>query len=334
MSDKFNCCPIDHLLKWILEEEKQGEIFGIRKELFFVPQSGDVFKMKRYGQDLETPIGVAAGPHTQLSQNIISAWLTGARYMELKTVQTLDELEVTKPCIDMTDEGYNCEWSQELKLEQSFNEYLNAWIILHILKDKFKTEVLQSKFDEDKDIKEKQKVLERKCQTIIRNQGRTMENIISIETDIVQGRTDEKIARGIINNLHDEIEDYKEELQKTETELDTLLSRKEWLDWISHYSESLKIESQKEEDKKRWVEGLVKKIVVHSEYGLNREEKEVQVGHSFDIHFKMKIVNDQLVYKDESNKKLGYEIKDGKSVLKLDEVNFNYLRGSKKKAGL
>ena len=137
MSDKFTCCPIDRLLKWILEEEKKGEIFGIRKELFFIPETSDVFKMKRYGQDLETPIGVAAGPHTQLSQNIISAWLTGARLMELKTVQTLDELEVTKPCIDMTDEGYNCEWSQELKLEQSFNEYLNAWIILHILKERF-----------------------------------------------------------------------------------------------------------------------------------------------------------------------------------------------------
>jgi putative selenate reductase len=137
MSDKFTCCPIDKLLRWILEEEKQGEILGIRKELFFIPQGGDAFKMKRYGQELETPIGVAAGPHTQLSQNIISAWLTGARYMELKTIQTLDELEVTKPCIDMTDEGYNCEWSQELKLAQSFNEYLNAWIILHILKDKF-----------------------------------------------------------------------------------------------------------------------------------------------------------------------------------------------------
>ncbi len=137
MSDRFTCCPIDRLLQWILEEEKQGQIFGIRKELFFVPQDSDAFKMQRYGQTLETPIGVAAGPHTQLSQNIISAWLTGARYMELKTVQTLDELEVTKPCIDMTDEGYNCEWSQELKLEKSFNEYLNAWIILHILKDRF-----------------------------------------------------------------------------------------------------------------------------------------------------------------------------------------------------
>ena len=137
MGDKFFCCQIDRLLQWILAEERQGQIFGIRKELFFIPQSNDVFKMKRYGQALDTPIGVAAGPHTQLSQNIICAWLTGARYLELKTVQTLDELEVTKPCIDMTDEGYNCEWSQELKLEQSFDEYLNAWIILHILQDKF-----------------------------------------------------------------------------------------------------------------------------------------------------------------------------------------------------
>ena len=93
--------------------------------------------MMRYGQMLETPIGVAAGPHTQLSINIITAWLTGARYIELKTVQTLDEIEVAKPCIDMQDEGYNCEWSQELKLRQSFDQYLDAWILIHILQHKF-----------------------------------------------------------------------------------------------------------------------------------------------------------------------------------------------------
>lgn len=90
--------------------------------------------MERYGKVLETPVGVAAGPHTQLSVNIIAAWLCGARYIELKTIQTLDELEVSKPCIDMQDEGYNCEWSQELKIKQSFSEYLNAWIVIHILR--------------------------------------------------------------------------------------------------------------------------------------------------------------------------------------------------------
>lgn len=137
MSDKLYPLPLNKLLTWILQEEQHGKIFGYYKELFFIPKTEDPFRMERYGQTLETPIGVAAGPHTQLAHNIVLAWLFGARYLELKTVQTLDEIEVTKPCIDMTDEGYNCEWSQELKLRQSFDEYLNAWIIIHILKDKF-----------------------------------------------------------------------------------------------------------------------------------------------------------------------------------------------------
>jgi len=136
MSDKFYRIPIERLYKWIIAEEKQSRLFGLYKELLFYPRKDDPFKMKRYGQLLETPLGVAAGPHTQMAHNIISSWLVGSRYIELKTVQTLDELEVTKPCIDMEDEGYNCEWSQELKVEYSYDEYLNAWILIHVLKHK------------------------------------------------------------------------------------------------------------------------------------------------------------------------------------------------------
>ncbi|MBC8375340.1 MAG: putative selenate reductase subunit YgfK [FCB group bacterium] len=137
MNDRLYPVSIQHLISWMLSELKSDQLFGIQKDLFFTPDESDPFRMQRYGQMLETPIGVAAGPHTQLSQNIIAAWLCGARYMELKTVQTLDELEVSKPCIDMQDEGYNCEWSQELKLKQSLDEYLNAWIAIHVLKDHF-----------------------------------------------------------------------------------------------------------------------------------------------------------------------------------------------------
>lgn len=135
--DLFFCTDIDVLLKWILEDlEQNDEIFGIGREQFFIPRADDPFRTSRYGELLETPFGVASGPHTQLAQNIVAAWLTGGRYIELKTIQVLDELDVTKPCIDMTDEGYNCEWSQELKLDESFNEYLNAFILLYILRDK------------------------------------------------------------------------------------------------------------------------------------------------------------------------------------------------------
>ncbi len=145
-SDLFTCTSLKTLFKWVFEYDGNDQILGIAKDLFYLPSSDDSFAMQRYGQVLETPLGLAAGPHTQLSQNIICAWLTGARYMELKTVQVLDELEVTKPCIDMSDEGYNCEWSQELKLDQSFDEYLNAWIMLHVLRDKFNLDAAESGF--------------------------------------------------------------------------------------------------------------------------------------------------------------------------------------------
>jgi len=138
MDDKFNIISIEHLLKIILNDyNERKEIFGIPEALFFKPSVNDKFRISRYGQVLETPFGVAAGPQTQLAQNIISAWLCGARYIELKTIQTLDELNISKPCIDMQDEGYNCEWSQELKIKESYEEYLKAWIIIHLLKHKF-----------------------------------------------------------------------------------------------------------------------------------------------------------------------------------------------------
>jgi putative selenate reductase len=141
MTDRFDIISLRELLQIILRQyDKNKSILGIPPELFFVPKNTDPFRIKRFGQLLETPIGVAAGPHTQLSQNIVASWLTGARYIELKTVQTLDELEVAKPCIDMQDEGYNCEWSQELKIKQSFGQYLDAWILIHILHDKLNFE--------------------------------------------------------------------------------------------------------------------------------------------------------------------------------------------------
>ncbi len=136
MTDSFSIIPLDRLLGLILNQLKNGTYFGIPSERFFTQNDPRLFTT-HFKQALHTPIGVAAGPHSQLAQNIVGAWLCGARFIELKTVQTLDELNVTKPCIDMQDEGYNCEWSQELKIHESFEQYLNAWIIIHILNFRF-----------------------------------------------------------------------------------------------------------------------------------------------------------------------------------------------------
>ena len=138
MSNRFAPISMESLTNWIFTEFKaKGSIFGIDKGLFFEPSRHDNFKVKVYDAELETPFGVAAGPHTQMAQNIIVSWLCGARFIELKTIQTLDELEVPKPCIDVLDAGYNVEWSQELKIKQSFDEYVRAWVLIHALHKMF-----------------------------------------------------------------------------------------------------------------------------------------------------------------------------------------------------
>jgi putative selenate reductase len=136
MSDTMRVQPFEVLLNWILKElETNQSIFGIHRSLFYTPKKDSSYAiLDLFGHYLATPIGPGAGPHTQLAQNIFCAWLSGGRFIELKTVQIMDELEIPRPCIDMEDEGYNVEWSQELKLEQSASEYVKAWVLIHILR--------------------------------------------------------------------------------------------------------------------------------------------------------------------------------------------------------
>ncbi len=135
-SDRFYPLDAEFIIRALLLAYKDPEhfaFFGVPGVGRFMPQKTDPFRTERYGKTLETPLGLAAGPHTQLAQNIISGYLTGARYFELKTVQENDTLSLTKPCIHARHEGFNVEFSQELTLKQSLAEYQKAYIFLHII---------------------------------------------------------------------------------------------------------------------------------------------------------------------------------------------------------
>jgi putative selenate reductase len=132
----FSPFPLPVLLGRIAHEWRtRGRIFDLPPGRFFDASAGPDLSVEFLGRPAATPFGPAAGPHTQLAQNIVLAWLGGARIVELKTVQVLDELEIPRPCIDMETVGYNVEWSQELRIEQSLEEYVKAWLIIAILHD-------------------------------------------------------------------------------------------------------------------------------------------------------------------------------------------------------
>lgn len=136
MGDIMRPVPFEELLTRIFDEyQSQRTIFGIPEQQFYTPQAQRSIGV--FGESCATPLGPAAGPHTQLAQNIITAWLTGGRFIELKTVQILDRLELEKPCIDAEDECFNTEWSTEFTLKKAWDEYLKAWFTLHLLEQVF-----------------------------------------------------------------------------------------------------------------------------------------------------------------------------------------------------
>ncbi len=121
MGDRMRPLPFAQLIEWALKEyTDEGSVFGV-----------PVDKIHRENNW----IGPAAGPHTQLAQNIIAAYVAGGRYFELKTVQIIDgeDLPVAKPCIAAADEGYNVEWSTELTVAAALDEYIKAWFALALL---------------------------------------------------------------------------------------------------------------------------------------------------------------------------------------------------------
>ncbi len=127
--------PLSLLLRRaFLEYQQESKIFDLPATKFYRGLSGLDTSVVSNGHRASTPLGPAAGPHDQLAQNIVLCWLGGARIIELKTVQILDELKIPRPCIDAANVGYNVEWSQELKLEQSLREYVTAAMFIEILK--------------------------------------------------------------------------------------------------------------------------------------------------------------------------------------------------------
>lgn len=135
MSDLMRAVPFGTLLTDALKE------FRAQRSLYYVPaaQGLPAHRLAFAGKPLSMPVGPAAGPHTQLAQNLIAGFAAGARVFELKTVQILEgeALGIQKPCIWTGDEAYNIEWSTELTVEGARDEYIRAYLVLHLLAKEF-----------------------------------------------------------------------------------------------------------------------------------------------------------------------------------------------------
>ncbi len=124
----------DLIQRMRLELAAEASIFHLPRRKWWTPDpDGPDLSVDLHGCRAGTPIGPAAGPHTQMAQNLVLGWLAGARIFEMKTVQINDRLEIPRPCIDAANVCYNIEWSQELRIGQALREYVAGAMLIHML---------------------------------------------------------------------------------------------------------------------------------------------------------------------------------------------------------
>jgi len=125
----------DLVSRLFIEPQRQDALFELPRRKWYLPQSGGPDLSVRFHDHLAgNPSGPAAGPHTQMAQNILLSCVAGGRILELKTVQVNDRLTIGRPCIDMTNVGYNIEWSQELLVEDSLREYAAGAMLVEMFR--------------------------------------------------------------------------------------------------------------------------------------------------------------------------------------------------------
>ena len=129
--------------------------------------------------------------------------------------------------------------------------------------------------------------------------------------------------------METELENQHSVYHEIESQIENVEKDKQWLDWVSKYGEKLELKTNSEKKQKEFLKGVVDKITVHSDFGEYRNTIK-QIGHKLEIHYHLKIIDDKLLYNDDTDKKLGYQVVERQSINRTETHKFVTSRSKKK----
>ena len=135
---------------------------------------------------------------------------------------------------------------------------------------------------------------------------------------ILNKRTDKEVE-GILKNVNLHRNQIIENKENTKGLIDGSKKDLQWVDWVKEFSSKIKT-IRKERDleiRKKFLNGIIDRIIV------NYVDKNT---HNLRVFFRIPYINDELIWKDETDKKKGYDIKKG-----LKSLYINYDEDNLKK---
>ncbi len=174
-----------------------------------------------------------------------------------------------------------------------------------LLKEKFKSEVLQPKFANDADNEQNIRDEKAKQKKLTNSIKELQSTIAEVETKQLLKGYDTEVYKRIIINLDNELQSLKNKLEKTRLNTMQLDRQNKWVDWVSKYHDRIAgFNEFSEKEKKEYLEGIIERINVRLEHET--------MEHVLTISFKLPLVDDGIKYLT-SNKSDGYTLIAGKS---------------------
>ena len=197
----------------------------------------------------------------------------------------------------------------------------------HILKDRFKKDVLSQKSIDASQIDIEKKMRENKIKKINNELALSIKSISTVEVNHMMQKMDDEIYEEVMQGLMEvkaTLDDDKSQYIEEIRELD---NRRDWIDWITRYGDDIK--KRFENPTTELLEGMIGSIEVHPTFDKDRDGVEKQYGHKLIVNFKQPIVDDKFEYITDK-KSDGYNIINGKK--KLDVGKLGILKGGRGKS--
>lgn len=179
----------------------------------------------------------------------------------------------------------------------------------HTFKETVKTELLgknsyKKSSSELKKLQNKQKKLKKEVDDVT-------DSIVNSESLVLIGKRDKVEVERIVKNLEKHRLSLETQIEEISQSLLEDQQQRRWVDWVKEFGnriDKLKDPDFTIEDRKKFLEGVVNKILV-----TNNDVRE----HELKIEFRLPYVGDTFEYLDPSNKSKGYTIKKGRKTKKV-----------------
>lgn len=138
------------------------------------------------------------------------------------------------------------------------------------------------------------KAMQAKVKTLQRKYTTLSETLGNLEANRVLKELNDTSYRTMTLRINTELRDIEAQLSKIRSDLDSAASGKKWLNWLKTFGQEITdLDTRSDEQKKAYIEGLVKQIDVRW--------SEAEREHELTLTFHLPIVNDGITWREKEN---------------------------------